>query len=102
MQQQGNLIKKGHFYFIYDNDLNFVLEDKTKRGLEVRENVFDEKLSVQADKGMIYGLNGIGHKVGIRWYFPKSKYRLDHVIKIGEEMELRYKKIREMTCPDDE
>lgn len=102
MQQQGNLIKKGHFYFIYDNDLNFVLEDKTKRGLEVRENVFDEKLSVQADKGMIYDLNGIGHKVGIRWYFPKLKYRLDHVIKIGEEMELRYKKIREMTCPDDE
>ncbi|MDQ4016797.1 MAG: hypothetical protein M3136_13650 [Thermoproteota archaeon] len=102
MQQQGNLIKKGHFYFIYDNDLNFVLEDKTKRGLEVRENVFDEKLSIQADKGMIYDLNGIGHKVGIRWYFPKSKYRLDHVIKIGEEMELRYKKIREMTCPDDE
>jgi hypothetical protein len=102
LQQQGNLIKKGHFYFIYDNDLNFVLEDKTKRGLEVRENVFDEKLSVQADKGMIYDLNGIGHKVGIRWYFPKSKYRLDHVIKIGEEMELRYKKIREMTCPDDE
>ena len=102
MQQQGNLIKKGHFYFIYDNDLNFVLEDKTKRGLEVRENVFDEMLSVQADKGMIYDLNGIGHKVGIRWYFPKSKYRLDHVIKIGEEMELRYKRIREMTCPDDE
>jgi hypothetical protein len=102
MQKQGNLIKKGHFYFIYDNDLNFVLEDKTKRGLEVRENVFDEKLSIQADKGMIYDLNGIGHKVGIRWYFPKSKYRLDHVIKIGEEMELRYKKIREMTCPDDE
>ena len=101
MQQQGNLIKKGHFYFIYDNDLNFVLEDKTKRGLEVRENVFDEKLMVQADKGMIYDLNGIGHKVGIRWYFPKSKYRLDHVIKIGEEMELRYKAIREMTCPDD-
>jgi hypothetical protein len=102
MQQQGNLVKKGHFYFIYDDDLNFVLEDKTKRGLEVRENVFDEKLSVQADKGTIYDLNGIGHKVGIRWYFPKSKYRLDHVIKIGEEMELRYKKIREMTCPDDE
>jgi hypothetical protein len=102
MQQQGNLIKKGRFYFIYDDDLNFVLEDKTKRGLEVRENVFDEKLSVQADKGTIYDLNGIGHKVGIRWYFPKSKYSLDHVIKIGEEMELRYKKIREMTCPDDE
>ena len=33
------------------------------------ENVFDEKFGVQADKGTIYDLNGIGHKVGIRWYF---------------------------------
>jgi hypothetical protein len=102
MQQQGNLIKKARFYFIYDGDLNLVLEDKTKRGLEVLEFVFDEKLGVQADRGTIYDLNGKGHKVGIRWYFPKSKYRLDHVIKIGEEMELRYKAIREMTCPEDE
>jgi hypothetical protein len=102
MQQQRNLIKKGRFYFIYDGDLNLVLEDKTKRGLEVREFVFDEKLGVQAERGTIYDLNGKGHKVGIRWYFQKSKYRLDHVIKIGEEMELRYKAIREMTCPEDE
>jgi hypothetical protein len=102
MQQQGNLIKKGRFYFIYDGDLNLVLEDKTKRGLEVLEFVFDDKLGVQADRGTIYDLNGKGHKVGIRWYFPKSKYGLDHVIKIGEEMELRYKAIREMTCPEDE
>jgi hypothetical protein len=101
MQQQGNLIKKGRFYFIYDGNLNLVLEDKTKRGLEVREFVLDEKLGVQAERGTIYDLNGKGHKVGIR-YFPKSKYRLDHVIKIGEEMELRYKAIREMTCPEDE
>ena len=49
MQQQGNLVKKGRFYFIYDHDLNLVLEDKTKRGLEVRENIFDEKHGVQAD-----------------------------------------------------
>ena len=34
MQEQGNLIKKGHFYFIYDGALDLVLEDKTKRGLE--------------------------------------------------------------------
>jgi hypothetical protein len=102
MQQQGNLIKKGRFYFIYDGDLDLVLEDKTKRGLEVREFVFDEKLGVQADRGTIYDLNGIGHKVAIRWYFPKSKYSLEHVVKIGEEIELRYKAIREMTCPDDE
>jgi hypothetical protein len=102
MQQQGNLIKKGRFYFIYDGDLDLVLEDKTKRGLEVREFVFDEKLGVQADRGTIYDLNGIGHKVAIRWYFPKSKYSLEHVVKIGEEIELRYKAIREVTCPDDE
>ena len=46
MQQQRNLIKKGRFYFIYDHDLDFVLEDKTKRGLEVRENIFDERYGV--------------------------------------------------------
>ena len=102
MQQQGNLIKKGRFYFIYDQHPNLILEDKTKRGLQARENGFDEKYGVQADKGIIYDLNGTGHKVGIRWYFPKSEYRLDRVIKIAEEMELRYKAIREITCPDDE
>ena len=102
MQQLGNLIKKGRFYLIYDGNLDLVLEDKTKRGLEVREFVFDEKLGVQADRGTIYDLDGIGHKVTIRWYFPKAKYSLEHVAKIGEEIELRYKAIREMTCPDDE
>jgi len=102
MHQQENLIKKGQFYFIYDSDPNFVLEDKTKRGLEVRENAIDEGLGVLSEKGMIYDFDGIGHKVGIRWYFPKSNYSLEHVIKIGEEIELRYKAIREITCPDDE
>ncbi|MFL6489033.1 MAG: hypothetical protein ACJ70N_06355 [Nitrososphaera sp.] len=102
MRQQGNPVKKGQFYLIYDHGLNLVLEDKTKRGLEVKETVIDERLGVQTDKGMIYDFDGIGHKVGIRWYFPKSKYELEHVIKIGEEIELRYKAIREMTCPDDE
>ncbi len=102
MQQQGNLVRKGRFYFIYDYDPNLVLEDKTKRGLEVRENVLDEKLGVLSDKGVIYDLDGIGHKVGIRWYFPKSKYDLEYVINIAEEVESRYKAIREMTCPDDE
>jgi hypothetical protein len=102
MQQLGNLIKKGRFYLIYDGDLDLVLEDKTKRGLEVREVVLDEKFGVPADRGTIYDLDGIGHKVAIRWYFPKSKYSLEHVAKIGEEIELRYKAIREMTCPDDE
>jgi hypothetical protein len=102
MEQQGNLMKKGQFYFIYDYNLNFVLEDKTKRGLEVREHVLDEKYGVETDMGTIHDMNGIGHKVGIRWYFPHSNYKLDQVTKIAEEIELRYKAIREMTCPDDE
>jgi hypothetical protein len=101
-QQQGNLIKKGRFYFIYEDEVKLVLEDKTKRGLEVRERVLDEKFGVQGDRGIIYDLDGIGHKVGIRWYFIKSEYGLDHVLKIAQDMESRYKAIREMTCPDDE
>jgi hypothetical protein len=100
--QQGNLVRKGQFYFIYDSSSNLVLEDKTKRGLDVREKVVDEKYGVRADRGMIHDMDGIGHKVGIRWYFPQPKYTLDQVIKIAEEIEARYKAIRDMTCPDGE
>jgi hypothetical protein len=100
--QQGNLVKKGQFYFIYDNVANLVLEDKTKRGLEVREHVLDEKYGVEADRGIIHDVDGIGHKVGIRWYFPQPKYSLAHVVTIAEEIEARYKAIRDMTCPDNE
>ena len=99
---QDSLIKKGQFYFIYDRSPDLVLEDKTKRGLEVREHVLDDKYGVQADRGMIHDMDGIGHKVGIRWYFPQSKYTLDQVTKIAEEIEARYKAIRDMTCPDDD
>jgi hypothetical protein len=100
--QQGNLVKKGQFYFIYDTSPHFVLEDRTKRGLEVREHMLDEKYGVETDRGMIHDMDGIGHKVGIRWYFPRQKFSLDQVIKIAEELESRYKAIRDMTCPDDE
>ena len=102
MMQQGNLVKKGQFYFIYDNNPHFVLEDKTKRGLEVRDQTLDEKYGVKADMGMIHDIDGIGHKVGIRWYFPQSKYALDQVTRIAEEMESRYKALRDITCPDDQ
>ncbi|MDQ3872493.1 MAG: hypothetical protein M3258_02655 [Thermoproteota archaeon] len=99
--QENELIKKGRFYFIYDDNLNFILEDKTKRGLEVQEHaILDEKYGVKADRGIIYDMDGGGHKVGIRWYFPQSEYKLEDVTKIAEEMELRYKAIREVTCPD--
>jgi hypothetical protein len=107
MQQgQRTYLKKGQFYSIYqgpDDDSNptLILEDKTKGGLEVRERSFDDKHGVESDKGMIYDMDGLGHRVGIRWYFPKPKYSLQDVAQIAEEMELRYKTIREMTCPDD-
>ena len=100
--QQGNLVKKGQFYFIFDSSSHFVLEDKTKRGLEVHERVMDEKYGVEVDRGMIHDTEGIGHKMGIRWYFPKSKFSLDQVVNIAKEIESRYKAIRDLTCPDDE
>lgn len=98
----GTLVKKGQFYFIYDNRPDLVLEDKTKRGLEVRETVPDDKYGVEADKGVIYDMDGIGHTVGIRWYFPQSKYTIEHVTQIAQEIEARYKAIRDLTCPDDD
>jgi hypothetical protein len=102
MQADRSPAVKGKFYFIYDDNMNLVLEDKTKRGLEVRERNHDDRYNVDADKGMIHDMDGIGHKVGIRWYFPKSKYQVEDVTKIAEEMDARYKAIQEMTCPDDD
>jgi hypothetical protein len=98
----ADLIKRGSFYFIYDRPPHLVLEDKTKRGLEVRERIVDEKYGVESDRGIIYDMDGIGRRVGIRWFFPKSHYTLEQVTERAEEMEKRYKAIREMTCPDDE
>ncbi len=39
MSQDKILVKEGQFYFIYDGDgQNFIVEDKTKRGLPVAES----------------------------------------------------------------
>ena len=76
------------------------MEDKTKGGLTVQERSIDEKYNVEAEKGMIYDMDGIGRKVGIRWFFPKKDYAFDKVLLFAEEMEQRYRKIREETCPD--
>ena len=56
------------------------MEDKTKRGLTVKETSIDEKLNVKADKGMIHDMDGIGHWVPIRWYFSKTSYDLSQVM----------------------
>jgi len=97
----GHLIlKKGIFYTILDSVFDFIMEDKTKRGLQVQERSIDETYGVYSDKGMIYDMDGIGHKVGIRWYFPKEKYEFEKIIEHATEIEQRYRKIREETCPD--
>ena len=67
MTNQNIPIKTGQFYSIFDDGQSFVLEDKTKKGLEVPEKSYDDKYDAEADKGMIYDIDGIGHKVGIRW-----------------------------------
>ncbi len=77
------------------------MEDKTKLGLEVRERYLDPKYGTDCESGIIYDGGGTGHKVGIRWYFPKSAFSLGKVVKFAEEMNERYQAIREMTCPDD-
>ena len=95
------ILKKGSFYFIKENSFDFVLEDKTKRGLTIKETSIDENLHVKADKGMIHDMDGIGHWVPIRWYFSKSTFDLKYVEKHAEEMERKYTELRELTCPDD-
>ena len=96
------VLKKGSFYFIKDGDSDLVMEDKTKRGLTVKETSIDEKLKVKADKGMIHDMDGIGHWVPIRWYFSKNQFDLDTVSQYAEEMEKKYTELRELTCPDDD
>ena len=96
------VLKKGSFYYIKDGNLDLILEDKTKRGLTVKETSLDDKLKVKADKGMIHDMDGIGHWVPIRWYFSKSQFDIQKVFEYAEEMEKKYTELRELTCPDDD
>lgn len=96
------VLKKGSFYFIKDGETDLIIEDKTKRGLTVKETSVDEKLNVKADKGMIHDMDGTGHWVPIRWYFPKDSFDLAQVTVHAEAMEEKYVKLRELTCPDDD
>ncbi len=95
------VLKEGSFYLIRDGSSDIVLEDKTKRGLTVRDTSVDEKLGVTADKGMIHDMDGIGHWVPIRWYFSKECYGLPDVQAHADAMDKRYTELREVTCPDD-
>lgn len=101
MSQELPVLKKGSFYLIKDAKDDLIMEDRTKRGLSVREQTLDENLQVLADKGMIHDMDGIGHWVPIRWYFPKKNYDLAQVLVHAEKMEKKYTELRELTCPDD-
>ncbi|MCH9657512.1 hypothetical protein K0U27_02265 [archaeon] len=96
------ILKTGSFYFIKDGGSDIILEDKTKRGLEIKETSIDEKINTKADKGMIHDMDGIGHWVPIRWYFSKDSSDLSHVIVHADAMEKKYTELRELTCPDDD
>lgn len=99
MGSERILLKRGQFYFIYDgNPQEFVVEDKTKRGLTVVENSLDG--DVMADKGRFYDGNGRAHVVPIRWYFPKKNYTFEQTYNFAEAFNSRYKAIMEDTCPD--
>lgn len=95
------IIKKGAYYLIKEGESDLIMEDKTKRGLTTKETSVDEKLQVNADKGMIHDMDGIGHWVPIRWFFPKDSFDLEQVTEFAEELETKYAKLRELTCPDD-
>jgi len=101
MSQELPVLKKGIYYIIKDGKSDLIMEDKTKRGLTVKEKSIDEKLNVEAEKGMIHDMDGIGHWVPIRWFFPKNQYDIEKVLVLAEAMEKKYKEIRELTCPDD-
>ncbi len=101
MSQELPVLKKGIYYTIKDSKSDLIMEDKTKRGLTVKERSIDEKLNVEAEKGMIHDMDGIGHWVPIRWFFPKNQYDIEKVLVHAEAMEKKYKELRELTCPDD-
>ncbi len=101
MSQELPILKKGSFYIIKDGKADLIMEDRTKRGLTVKERSIDEKLNVEAEKGMIHDMDGIGHWVPIRWFFPKNQYDIEKVLVHAEAMEKKYKDLRELTCPDD-
>jgi hypothetical protein len=101
LSQELPILKKGSFYTIRNGQDQLILEDRTKRGLTIREHTLDENLHVFADKGMIHDMDGIGHWIAIRWYFPKNQYNLEKVLIHAEKMEKKYTELRELTCPDD-
>ena len=83
MSQEINLLKKGQFYFIYDGSgQNFVVEDKTKRGLPVVENNIDDNIGAITEKGRFYDANGRGHVVPYKMVLSQGKLHFGASVQI--------------------
>lgn len=95
------VVEQGAFYTITDRGDAYVLLDRTKRGLECRERSTDESTGVEADKGVIYDKDGVGHFMPIRWYYIKDVHGISDVTSHAASIENHYTKLREITCPDD-
>ena len=74
------VLKKGSFYFIKDGETDLILEDKTKRGLEIRETSVDEKLNVKA---AIYGHAGDGNLHPLILYDAQVPGEIERAIELG-------------------
>jgi hypothetical protein len=95
-----NPIRKGRFYFIFEDKGYFILYDKTKRGLEIKDSNVDKQTGITSERGVIYDMDGRGHKVVVKWLYPKTKYDFDYVLEVAKLMEKKYREIRELTCPN--
>ena len=47
-------------------------------------------------------MDGRGHKVNIRWFYPKNEFSVHEVENNAQIMEKRYREIQEITCPGDQ
>ena len=96
------VLKQGSFYTSTDDGNAYILLDSTKRGLEPRERSIDGKTGIEADKGIIYDMDGIRHTVPIRWYYAKDTHEISEVTGHADSIEKIYTKLREITCPSDD
>ena len=94
------VLESGSYYRIIDSGKYLILEDMTKRGLRAGARTRDNQLGVDAEMGTIHDMDGIGHSVPLRWFFPKSGYELGTISRHAASLESRYARLRELTCPD--
>ncbi|MEM4311679.1 MAG: hypothetical protein QXX95_04755 [Nitrososphaerales archaeon] len=96
MIKEEIVLEQGSFFTLKDDGEHWILEDKTKRGLPIIK--VEEYEGIKEEKGRIYDSQGKGYWVTVRWYYSKEK-DYNEVKRKAYEMEEKYRKIREETCP---